>query len=440
MFLRRVRVTQIRGVTALDVKIPRGRRNGAGWIVLAGRNGTGKTTVLQAIALAVLGHNHMLRLLPGPGNFIHRDREAGRTDVWMEGAADDGTEEGQRAFRLGVTWGRDDRIPHPPRGEPPNREREFWSPQGVRGRGWCFLAYGTGRFAAANVSSGEDEGRHRGRRSGVATLFDRGIMLTAAHDWVCEAVSAGPPLFGPDRSKLPLEVLKLLLADGLSAEATSGVEVELRRDGIYIGRPEGLIPVSQLGQGLESVALLVTDMVRQMAAFFGERFMGGENWRPPEDGAISVPHSGVVLIDEIENHLHPQLQQRIGFWLKDHFPKVQFIVTTHSPFVCQAADEKCLFRVTDSGSVEAVGDAVFRDVVNGSVDDAVITDLFDLPSPYSEESVKRRRDLADLEGRILAGETLPPAAALERDRLLSTLPDDSSNDIEGVLAALRSRP
>ena len=53
--------------------------------------------------------------------------------------------------------------------------------------------------------------------------------------------------------------------------------------------------------------------------------------------------SGVVIIDEVEAHLHPQWQKEIPFWLKQHFPRIQFLVSTHSPLVAQAADEKGLF-------------------------------------------------------------------------------------------------
>ena len=46
---------------------------------------------------------------------------------------------------------------------------------------------------------------------------------------------------------------------------------------------------------------------------------------------------GVVLIDEVDAHLHPTWQRRIGLWFREHFPKLQFIVSTHSPLICQAA-------------------------------------------------------------------------------------------------------
>ena len=48
---------------------------------------------------------------------------------------------------------------------------------------------------------------------------------------------------------------------------------------------------------------------------------------------------GIVIIDEIEKHLHPKLQLKVLKCLRTHFPKVQFIVTTHSPLVISSADD-----------------------------------------------------------------------------------------------------
>jgi len=48
----------------------------------------------------------------------------------------------------------------------------------------------------------------------------------------------------------------------------------------------------------------------------------------------------VVLIDELDAHLHPLWQQRIGRWLLDKFTNLQFITATHSPFLAQVAQDK----------------------------------------------------------------------------------------------------
>jgi hypothetical protein len=67
------------------------------------------------------------------------------------------------------------------------------------------------------------------------------------------------------------------------------------------------------------------------------------------------------------------------------------------------------------------------------------SELFGLKSPYSDDSVSLHKQLAGLDGRILAGETLPPDAARRRADLQDTLPNDSTADLGSVLAALRAR-
>jgi energy-coupling factor transporter ATP-binding protein EcfA2 len=53
---------------------------------------------------------------------------------------------------------------------------------------------------------------------------------------------------------------------------------------------------------------------------------------------INLDAQGIVLIDEIETHLHIDLQKKILPFLTSFFPKIQFIVTTHSPFVLNSVD------------------------------------------------------------------------------------------------------
>ena len=52
---------------------------------------------------------------------------------------------------------------------------------------------------------------------------------------------------------------------------------------------------------------------------------------------------GIVLIDEIELHLHPSWQQKIILILRDSFPNLQFIATTHSPHILSTVDKNSIF-------------------------------------------------------------------------------------------------
>ena len=65
---------------------------------------------------------------------------------------------------------------------------------------------------------------------------------------------------------------------------------------------------------------------------------------------------GIVLIDEIELHMHPSWQRKILNVLKKTFPNVQFIITTHSPIVLSEADEdyNLLFMESDNNAVQVL--------------------------------------------------------------------------------------
>ncbi len=151
-----------------------------------------------------------------------------------------------------------------------------------------------------------------------------------------------------------------------------------------------------------------------------------------------IGYSGVVLIDEVDLHLHVSWQKGIGFWLKRHFPNIQFIVTTHSPFVCQAADPRGLIRLPAPGenrSAEHVSEALYNTVVNGGADDAVLTELFGLDTPYSGESERLRERVAQLEALLQSGKVSDKERE-ELKELRSRLPQTLSADMEQALRTL----
>ena len=159
---------------------------------------------------------------------------------------------------------------------------------------------------------------------------------------------------------------------------------------------------------------------------------------PPWSWTSIGLYEGVVLIDEADLHLHVSWQQRIGFWLKEHFPRIQFIVTSHSPFICQAADPGGLIRLPapdGDQSVKHVDESLYDSIVNGSADDAVLTELFGLERPHSDRSEAIRSRLAELEARVQTGD----ASAEERqeiERLRQQLPRGLSADVAQALRQL----
>ncbi len=82
----------------------------------------------------------------------------------------------------------------------------------------------------------------------------------------------------------------------------------------YDGKSFGL---NELSDGYSSLLAILTELILRMEAHKVKAY----------------DMQGVVLIDEIETHLHVDLQKKILPFLVSFFPKIQFIVTTHSPFV-----------------------------------------------------------------------------------------------------------
>lgn len=79
---------------------------------------------------------------------------------------------------------------------------------------------------------------------------------------------------------------------------------------------------NELSDGYSSVIYIVSDLILRM----------DKNWLLGEE--ISQYNcQGIVLIDELETHLHIELQKKILPFLTEFFPKVQFIITTHSPYI-----------------------------------------------------------------------------------------------------------
>jgi predicted ATP-binding protein involved in virulence len=109
-----------------------------------------------------------------------------------------------------------------------------------------------------------------------------------------------------------------------------------------------IIPYSKLSDGYRCMISLIVDICRRMITLNPQ--LGEE--------AISKT-SGVVLIDEIDLHLHPKWQKSVVSDLKKIFPEVQFIATTHSPFIIQSLQEDELVLLSDNiDSPDYVGESI----------------------------------------------------------------------------------
>jgi hypothetical protein len=145
----------------------------------------------------------------------------------------------------------------------------------------------------------------------------------------------------------------------------------------------------------------------------------------PDDNQTTITPPGVVLIDEVDAHLHPTLQTRIGEWFTTYFPNIQFIVTTHSPLICRAAETGSIWRLAAPGSGEESGEVTgaARDrLLYGNVLDAYGTEVFGEDVAIGTAAAGKRQRLALLNQKSIGGEEMTAEEEQEYRQLQRMLP------------------
>jgi hypothetical protein len=403
------------GPRACDLDFTRPGGGYAGWTVLAGRNGSGKTTLLRMLALALTGGRRAHQLEPELEDYLTHGaaRGSATVKVVMDGTVDTTAPNRDEPMEARLDW-QPEQDPGLFAGlveeaEPPT-EVVFSAPRLLTSalwsssppHGWFVAAYGPFR-RLAGTGLYERTPQQLDRAAALRTLFEEQSALTEAFDWLL-AVHLRALENRAGFGELKAGVIRLLNQELLPGD----YRVEnVDSDGMWLRRqgdngPEGAqTELRRMSDGQRTVVALVLDIVRQMHAAYG-----GLVFEEHEDGRVVLPHPGVVLIDEIDAHLHMTWQKSIGRWLTTHFPAIQFIVTTHSPYICQAADPGGLIRLPGAGEQEppqVVDQILYGRIVYGTGDDAALSSLFGLDSPYSDEARELRDRLAELESDVLLG-------------------------------------
>jgi len=442
VYLKRLRVRGVRGFhgsRTIDLEFERNHGSKElydryrGFCVIAGRNGSGKTTLLRAAATALAGPEVANSLTEGDRDWVSHgeSRATVNADVVRDlNEVNLGTGRPADVFSAALKWEQTEGARARPQADTRRglggkmAERSLWSP---RPTGWFAAGYGPFRRLAG--TSGEVARLMAGDWTAArfATLFREEASLAETVQWL-QQVNYRARSGRTSYAELEDRVIALL-NDGLFPDGYTVDRVD--PDGLWITRQSGSpIRIDEMSDGYRTVTALVTDIVRQINECFDTKIEWADDKRP------AIWTSGVVLIDEIDVHLHVSWQKRIAPWLLKHFPYIQFIVTSHSPYICQSASPGGLIQLPgpeDDFPPRVASDDLFLRVVNGSGDDAVLTDLFGLDSPYSERVDDLRATLTELERLAIRGqagkEDLAKLAALSE--ALSPSPGSRVRDVLG---------
>ncbi len=149
-----------------------------------------------------------------------------------------------------------------------------------------------------------------------------------------------------NKSNPVLESIRTSIRSAISDDQPGSIYYDIVIDELCIKKPNGeILPISLLSDGQFNMISMVMDIAIRCAILNPHLLE-----KAPQET------SGIVLIDELDLHLHPKWQMRVVDDLKRTFPKIQFIVTTHSPLIIQSLKPDEGDRLIDLNDPDTVPD------------------------------------------------------------------------------------
>lgn len=319
----RFEIANFRGLRDLVIDLPPGRGEQGVTLLVLGRNGLGKTTLLRALALALVDPAVASGVLAQTTTPFRRDGcDEARCVVR--------TSAGEYAVTI-QNGGEVERVVDP---RPPDGPRPF------------VVAYGCRRGSALGSSVQRVD---PSPANDIDNLFDQPLGLTNTEAWLAQLKAASNDR-GDDAWQVyehVREALKALLP------GVSLLEIRAdRRVWVTFEDPAlGDVRWTALSDGYLTTAGWAVDLMARWIERQTNRL------KLPVRADFREVMTGYALIDEIDLHLHPAWQTRVIADARRIFPRVNFIVTTHNPLTLVGArpgEVRVLVRDADTGDVRAV--------------------------------------------------------------------------------------
>jgi len=150
---------------------------------------------------------------------------------------------------------------------------------------------------------------------------------------------------------------------------------------ILVQTQDGIVPIDHVSQGTSSVFGWIGALLQRMYEIYGD-----------QPGVEAKP--ALVLVDEIDAHMHPDWQRKIVPLIKSLFPNLQVFATTHSPLIIGSMENNEIYHLRRSDKMVSVERLGFSP--KGWRADQILTSSgFELPTTVSPEGVKLKESYAE---------------------------------------------
>jgi predicted ATPase len=296
--------------------------------LLVGDNGDGKSTVLRSLAMALCDQSSASALFRElPGEFVRRG--SGRSDSFVQVDLTNSRRERYRIRTKFIALKTFERIEQTYFSA--KRSGEFrrieqdqfpWSRIFVAGYGPGIRTFGNADYAYYLAVDA------------VYSLFRYDAALQSPELVIRRLVDEAGRR-SSRRGRNTLARLRNALANLLNLKSAKAIE--LTRRGVFVGGPWDRVELAALGDGYRATTTWTLDLMSW--------------WLLSDDNPAHEFHpsdlSGIVIVDELEQHLHPRWQRTILPQLRHLFPKIQFIVATHSPLVASSSPDFTVHRLAN---------------------------------------------------------------------------------------------
>jgi hypothetical protein len=395
--LRHVTLTNIGPFERLELDVPKDR------LVLLGDNASGKTSVLRAIALALCGETPDTVI--APARLLRSGAASGSIELRFRGGEDD---EGvaEHVYRTELRR----------QGDQVRVEADAVTP--VQAGAWLAIGFPALRGASTTDPRGASvvPGRPPSPDD-LLPLLGREVdtRVNDVKQWVFTQALARKRKV-PDALDPFFDVLRAL-SPGVRFAYDDVVEATGE---IRLSSPDGAINLDMLSQGMSSVLGWIGVLLQRLYEVNPAR-------PSPKDAPV------LVLVDEIDAHLHPSWQRQLLRLLAKTFGGMQLIGTTHSPLIVGNAEPGELVQLTHRDAIPV------QSSLKGMRADQILTsEAFDLSSTRDTETA----DAIDDYRRLLRQPQTPVVKADAKGRLtelLNRLPEPEDTPEERKAAELVSR-